>query len=115
MMTNSEVLAANFESGTWIICDSKLLNLESLEVENGTHPRKSLSTPTIDPDASMERNTWMDQINGMELQLVSTIDTDHVKSKNQDKEGIPDDQKPMILVNLNGVDTSTNAQNAKVE
>ena len=35
--------------------------------------------------------------------LLSTIDTDHVKSKNQDKEGIPD-----------GVKTSTNAQNAQV-
>ena len=35
-------------------------------------------------------------------QLVSTIDTDHVKSKNQDKESIPDDPKPLILLNLNG-------------
>ena len=46
MMIYSKVLAANFESGTWIVHDSKLsnleepkveyLNLESLEVENYT-------------------------------------------------------------------------------
>ena len=54
----------------------------------------------------------MDQNKGIVAQLVSTIDTDHVKSKNQDKEGILDDQKQLIFFNLNGVDTSTNAQNA---
>ena len=48
-------------------------------------------------------------------QLVSKIDTDHVKSINQDKGGIPDDQKPLILLTSNGVNTSTNAQNAQVE
>ena len=36
MITYSEVLAASFESDTRIIYDSKLLNLESLEVENDT-------------------------------------------------------------------------------
>ena len=35
-MTYSEVLAANLESGTWIIYENKLLNLETLEVENDT-------------------------------------------------------------------------------
>ena len=69
----------------------------------------------VDPDAAMERNTWMDQNKGIVAQLVSTIDTDHVKSKNQDKEGVPDDQKRLILLDLNGVKTSTNAQNAQVE
>ena len=57
----------------------------------------------------------MDQNREVVAQLVSTIDTDHVKSKNWDKEGIPDDPKPLILLNLNGVKTSTNAQNAQVE
>ena len=48
-------------------------------------------------------------------QLVLTINTDHVKSKNQNKEDIPDYQKPLILSNLSGVKTSTNAQSAQVE
>ena len=49
-------------------------------------------------------------------QLVSTFDTDTVKStKNQDKEDVPEYQKPLILLNVNGVETSTNAQNAQVE
>ena len=113
-------MAASFESGTRIICDSKLLNLESLKVENDTgnaiHILGNLYPhQPVDPDASMERNTWMDQDKGIVAQLVSTIDTDHVKSKNHDTEGIPDDQKPLILLNLNGVETSTNAQNAEVE
>ena len=51
----------------------------------------------------MERNTWMDQNKEVVAQIVSTIDTDHVKSKNQDKESIHDYQKPLILLNLNGV------------
>ena len=79
-----------------MIYDSKLLNLEHLEVETGTsnaihilgnlHPRQS-----VDPDASMERNIWMDQNKAAVAQLVSTADIDHVKAKNQDKVGIPDD------------------------
>ena len=99
MMTYSEVLAAKFESCTWIMHDSKLLNLENI------YQRQS-----VDPDASMERDTWMHQNKSTTAQLVWTIDIDHMKSKNQDKDGIPDDQKPLILLNLNGVETSTNAQ-----
>ena len=57
----------------------------------------------------------MDQSKGIAAQLVSTVDTDHVKSKNQDNEGIPDDQKSLILLNLYKVNTSTNAQNAQEE
>ena len=92
IVTYSEVLAANFDSGTWIIYDSKLLNLESLEVENDTINAVRIlgnlcRRQPVDPDASMERNTWMDQNKEAVAQLVSTIDTDHVKSKNQDKEG----------------------------
>ena len=44
-------------------------------------------------------------------QLVSTIDTDHVTSKNH----VLDYQKPPILLDLSGVKTSTNAQNVQVE
>ena len=67
-MTNSEVLAANFESGAWIMYDSKLLNLGNL------YPRQS-----VDLDASMERDTWMNQNKATTAQLVQTIDIDHVK------------------------------------
>ena len=120
MMTCSEVLAAKFESGTWIIFDSKLLNLENLEVENDTSNAIYIlghlyPCQPVDLDASMERNTWMNQNKEAVAQLVLTIDTDHVKSKNQDKEDIPDYQKPLVLLNLNRVTTSTNAQNAQVE
>ena len=109
--------AANFESVTWIICDSKLLNLENLEVENDTSNAVDIlrilyPCQPVDLDASMERDTWMDQNKEVVAQLVSTIGTDHVKSKNQDKDGIPDDQKPLILLNLSGVRTATKAQNA---
>ena len=69
----------------------------------------------VDPDASMERGTWMDQSKVAEAQLVSAIDTDHVKFKNQDKEEILDHQNRLILLNLRGVETSTNMQNAQVE
>ena len=40
----------------------------------------------------------MDQNKGAMAQLVSTIVVDHVKSKNQDKEGIPYDQKLLNFV-----------------
>ena len=56
----------------------------------------------------------MDQNKAAIAQLVSKIDTNRVKSKDEDKERIPDDQKPLILLNLNGVKPSTNAQNAQV-
>ena len=111
-MAYSEVLASNFEAGTWIIFDSKLLNLENLEVENDTsnaiHILRNLySRQSVDPDASMERTHGWTKNKAAMAQLVSTINIDHVKSKNQDKEGILDDQKPLILLNLKGVETST--------
>ena len=102
LTTYSEVWAANFESGTWIIYDSKLLNLEILKIENDTsnairilgniHPRQP-----DNPDASMESHTWMNQNKEAVAQLVSTTDTDHVKSESQDKESIPNYQKPRTL------------------
>ena len=120
MIIYSEVLAANFEPGICILCDSNLLNLENLEVENDTS--KAMHTlgnlyprQPVDPDASMMKNTWTDQNNACMAQFVSTIETDHVKSKNQDKEGILDDLHPLILLNRSGVKPSTNAQNAQVE
>ena len=79
--------------------------LENLEVENDTsnaihtlgnfYPRQP-----VDPDASMERSTWMDQNKEAVAQLVKIVDTDHVKSKNQDKEGILDFQLPLFLLKL---------------
>ena len=110
MMTYSEVWAANFELRTWIIYDNKLLNLDAIH-----NLRKLYQRQPVDPDASMERVTWMDQNKAAMAQLVSTIDIDHVQSKDQDMEGSHDDQKPVILLNLSGVETSTNAQNVQVE
>ena len=52
---------------------------------------------------------------GLGRPCVSTIDTDGVKSKNQDKQGIPPKQKQQTLFNLNRVETSTNVQHAQVE
>ena len=110
MVTYAEVLAANFESGTWIICDSKLCTSNAIRILGDLYPRQP-----VDPDASMERDTWMDQNKEAVAQRVSTIDTDHVKSKNQDMEDFPDYQKPLIFLNLSRVTTSTNAQNVQVE
>ena len=108
-----------FESGTWIIYDSKLLNLENLEVESDTSDaihivRNLCPGQTVDPNASVERNTRMDQNKEALAQLVSTVDIDHVKSKNQE-EGILDEHKPLILLKSDGVETSTTAQDAQVE
>ena len=107
MMTHSEVLAATSECGTWIIYVSKLLNLEHLEVENDqqrhAHLQKPLST-SISRSGRFDGEEYMDGPEQSSYgQLVSTIDTDHVKSKNQDKEGIPGYQKPLILLNSHRV------------
>ena len=123
MVTYSEVSAAIFEFGTWSSTTACLEepkvenpNLENLEVENDTsnavdilgnrYPRQP-----VDPDASMERDTWMNQNKETVAQLVPTIDTD----KRDIQEDTPEYQKPLILLTLNGVKTSTNAQNAQVE
>ena len=42
----------------------------------------------------------MDENKEVAAQLVSTIDIDNVQSKNQDKEDIPEYQKPLILLNF---------------
>ena len=107
-------MAANFESGTWITYDSKLLNLENLNGENDTSNAMHILRHFL-PTSISRSGRLMDQNKAAMAQLVSTIDIDHVKSKNQDKEGILDDQKPVVLSNLNGVETSTNAENAQVE
>ena len=93
-MTYSEVLAANFESGTWIMYDSKLLSLENL------YPRQS-----VDPDASMERDTWMNRTK----QLRRSLSGQSISITRNPR------PEALILLNLNGVETSTNAQNAQVE
>ena len=99
-MIYAEVLAADFEFCT----------------RNAIHPARNLHPcQPVDPDASMERNTWMDQNKAAIAQLVLTINTDHGKSKNQNKEDIPDCQKPLILSNLSGDKTSTNAQSEQIE
>ena len=76
--------------------DSKLLNLENL------YPRQS-----VDPEDEPEQSNCG----------AACLDNRYRsrESKNQEKEVIPDDQKPPILLNLNGVETSTNAQNAQAE
>ena len=56
----------------------------------------------------------MDHDNGIVAQNLDTRYQSR-ESKNQDKEGILEDKKPLILFNSNGVKTSTNAQNAQVE
>ena len=71
----------------WYLFDSKLLTLDNL------YPSQS-----VDRDAAMERDTWMNQNKATTAQLVWTIDIDDVKSK---KEGVPDDQMPLMLLNLN--------------
>ena len=119
-LTFSEVFAANVESGTWIVYDSKLLNLENLEVENDTGNatqilRNLQSRQSVDPDSSMERTHVWTRTQQLGRSLSRQIDNDHVNSKNQDKEVILDHQKPPVLLSLNGVESSTNAQNAQVE
>ena len=46
--------------------------------------------------------------------FVLAIDTDSMNSKDQDEKGVPECQKQLILLNLNEVETSTNAQDAQV-
>ena len=76
------------ENGTWIAFDSKQRNLEVVSYTSA---------------------------NDLGRIFASTIVTDSVKSKNQDKEGGPDDQMQLIWLDLNGVETSTNAQSAAQE
>ena len=110
------------ESGTWITYDNKLLSLEELKVESPNLENPGVEKYTsnapdivgylypyqpVDLDASMERDTWMNQNKEVVGQLVATIDTD--------KEDVLEYQKQLILLKLNGVGTSTNAQNAQVE
>ena len=78
-----------FESGTWITFDGKLSNLEKPKIEN----------PNLE-NLEVEDYT---RANDLGRIFVSTIDTDNVKSKNQNKEGVPVYQKPLtLLLNLNG-------------
>ena len=76
------------ENGTWIAFDSKQRNLEVVSYTSA---------------------------NDLGRIFASTIDTDSVKSKNQDKEDGLDDQMQLIWLDLNGVETSTNAQSAAQE
>ena len=47
--------------------------------------------------------------------IVATVDTNRVKSEDQDKEGDLELQKHLILLNLDGVETSMNEHEAQVE
>ena len=96
--TQSAGEGSHVESGTWITYDSKLSSLEKPNIELPN--RKNLE---VEDDVSA---------NDPGRIFVSTIDTDDVKSKNQDKEDVPENQKQLTL---DGVETSTNAQNAQVE
>ena len=118
MVTHSDILAANcestwlnetqsadeasfFESGTWTTHDSKLSTLDRRNIEN-----PNLKNLEVEDCTSA---------NDLGRIFVSTIDTDIVKSKSQDKEDVPDHQKQLTLLNLSGGETSTNAQDAQVE
>ena len=107
-MTYSEILAANcdstwmnetrsagkgsfFESGSWITDDSKLSNLEEPKAEN-----PNLKNLEVEDDTSA---------NDLGRIFASTIDTDNVKSQSQVEEDVPDNQKQLTLLNLNGVET----------
>ena len=52
-------------------------------------------------------------INDLGKIIASTIDNDNVKSQSQVEEDVLDYQKQLTLLNLNGVETSTNAQDAQ--
>ena len=47
--------------------------------------------------------------------FVATVDANRVKSEDQDKEGVLEKQNHLILLNLDGVETSMNAHDAQVE
>ena len=79
-----------------IVYDSKLSNMEkpnlkNLEVEDYT------------------------SANDLGRTFVATVDTNRVKSEDQDKEGDLELQKHLILLNLDGVETWMNAHDAHVE
>ena len=94
-MNYSEILAADCES-TWMnegqsagegSCDSKLSNLEKSNIENA-----NLKNLEVEDTSA----------NDLGIIFVSTIDIDNVKSQNKDKEGVPDYQKQLTLLNSNG-------------
>ena len=73
------------EAGIWITCASKPANLKQSKFEN----------PNLD-NLEVEDNTSANDLGRI---FVSTIDTDNVKSKNQDKEDILENQKwPIFLI-----------------
>ena len=47
--------------------------------------------------------------------FVVTVDANSVKSGDQDKEGVLEVQKHLLLLNLDGVETSMNAHDAQVQ
>ena len=99
--TQSAGEGSHVESGTWITYESKLSSLEEPNIE---HP--NLKNLEVEDDISA---------NDAGRIFVSTIDTDNVKSKIQGKEDVPENHKQLTLLNLDGVETSMNAQDAQVE
>ena len=98
MMIYSEILAADCES----LGGTRLSPLAKAVAEAGTwitHDSRQSILKVVDDTRA----------NNLGRIFVSMVDTDNVKSKNQDRESIPHEQKQLILSNLNGVETSTTA------
>ena len=102
-MIYSENLATN--------CVSTGMNESFLETATFDHLRKQ----AVDSGKVDTRECESENVGSRVLHQRRRCDTNSVKSENQDKKGFPEYQKQLILLNLKGVEASTNAQNAQVE
>ena len=101
MMNYSEILAAD--------CDSTLMN----EIQSTDRGSYTETGTRITCDSKLSMLEFVDYTNAHNLGriFVSTLDVHNVKAKNQDKEGIPDEQKQLTLLKIRAEqNTSTPAQ-----
>ena len=110
MMTFSEIMAAHSESTGMNATQSAG---EGSAIENGAW---NLGKSTLE-NSNLKKLRVGKYISAEDLgrTFVATVDTNRVKSKNQDEKGVSEYQKLLILLNFYGVETSTNAQNVQVE